>query len=76
MASPTKERIRILDYELAGQPSDREDEFWYQAEKELRETRELEAIVHSPPPTLLPVRKNGSLPAANPARYVHFTRTM
>jgi hypothetical protein len=34
-------------------PQTREDEFWYQAEKELRETRELEAIVHSPPPTLL-----------------------
>jgi hypothetical protein len=57
MGSPTEERIRVRAYELwelAGQPPGREDEFWYQAEKEIRETKELEDIAHSPPPTVLP----------------------
>ena len=57
MGSPTEERIRIRAYELwelAGQPPGREDEFWYQAEKEIRETKELEDIAQSPPPTVLP----------------------
>jgi hypothetical protein len=57
MGSPTEERIRIRAYELwelAGQPRGRDDEFWYQAEKEIRETKELEGIAHSPPPTVLP----------------------
>ncbi len=57
MKSPTEQRIRARAYELwelAGQPPGREHEFWYQAAKEIRETMELEDIVHSPPPTLLP----------------------
>jgi Protein of unknown function (DUF2934) len=41
MADPTPEQIRQRAYELwqlAGSPEDREQEFWYQAEQELRKS--------------------------------------
>jgi Protein of unknown function (DUF2934) len=56
MAKPTVEQIRqraqeiwIENHRLEG----RDDEFWYQAEKELDE-KELENIAKEPPPTILP----------------------
>jgi Protein of unknown function (DUF2934) len=39
MATPTQDQIRARAYQLwkaAGKPEGREDEFWYQAERELR----------------------------------------
>jgi hypothetical protein len=39
MAEPTPDHIRQRAYELwqlAGRPEDREDEFWYEAERELQ----------------------------------------
>jgi Protein of unknown function (DUF2934) len=39
MADPTSEQIRQRAYELwqlAGSPEDREQEFWYEAERELQ----------------------------------------
>lgn len=41
MGSPTEQRIRARACELrelAGQPPGREDEFWYQAEKDIDKT--------------------------------------
>ena len=40
MSKPTEEEIRVRAHELweqAGKPEGREDEFWHQAEKELRD---------------------------------------
>jgi hypothetical protein len=39
MGNPTDEQIRLRAHQLwvkAGQPEDREQEFWYQAERELK----------------------------------------
>jgi hypothetical protein len=39
MANPTDEQIRLRAHQLweaAGQPEDREQDFWYQAERELK----------------------------------------
>jgi Protein of unknown function (DUF2934) len=77
MGSPTGSVSRIRAYELwelAGPPAGREDEFWYQAEKEIRETMEFEGIVYSPPPTVARLG-NGVQPAAKPVCYAHFTST-
>jgi hypothetical protein len=57
MEKPTAEQVRILAHELweqAGKPQGQENEFWHQAERELRETEELREIAHEPPPTTLP----------------------
>ncbi|XUM22361.1 DUF2934 domain-containing protein [Bradyrhizobium oligotrophicum S58] len=41
-------------WEQAGRPDGREHEFWYQAEREIRETSELHDEATAPPPTILP----------------------
>jgi Protein of unknown function (DUF2934) len=56
MAKPTVEQIRQRAQEIwieNHHPEGRDDEFWYQAEKELDE-KELEDIAKEPPPTILP----------------------
>ncbi len=57
MANPLEEQIRARAYELwqqAGKPQGREDEFWHQAERALRETEQLQDIATGPSPTILP----------------------
>jgi DUF2934 family protein len=57
MAFPTDEQIRIRAHQLwqqAGEPDGRENEFWHQAETELKEMEELREIANEPPPTMLP----------------------
>ena len=57
MANPSEKQIRVRAYELwqqAGKPEGREDEFWQQAERALRETEHLRDIVSEPPTTILP----------------------
>ena len=57
MEKPTEEQVRIRAHELweqAGKPQGQENEFWHQAERELRETEALREIAHEPPPTTLP----------------------
>ncbi|WP_315756247.1 MULTISPECIES: DUF2934 domain-containing protein [unclassified Bradyrhizobium] len=52
-----QERIRTRAHELweqAGRPDGRDDEFWYQAEREIRELSELRDEATAPPPTILP----------------------
>ncbi len=41
-------------WEQAGQPQGREDEFWHQAEHEIREIEQLHDEATAPPPTMLP----------------------
>jgi hypothetical protein len=57
MAFPTDEQIRIRAHQLweqEGKPDGREQEFWHQAEKELKEMDDLREIASEPPPTILP----------------------
>ena len=52
-----QERIRARAHALweqAGQPDGREDEFWHQAEREIREAEQLHDEATAPPPTMLP----------------------
>jgi hypothetical protein len=52
MAYPTDERIRTRAHQLweqSGKPDGRKDEFWHQAEKELREMEDLREIANEPP---------------------------
>jgi Protein of unknown function (DUF2934) len=54
MAYPTDEQIRSRAHRLwvqAGKPGSRDDEFWHQAEKELRE---MEELAREPAPGVLP----------------------
>jgi hypothetical protein len=56
MAKPTVEQIRQRAQEIwieNHRPEGRDDEFWYQAEKELDE-KEFGDIAKEPPPTILP----------------------
>ena len=56
MAKPTVEQIRQRAQEIwieNHRPEGRDDEFWYQAEKELDE-KELGDIAKETPPTILP----------------------
>jgi hypothetical protein len=56
MAKPTVEQIRQRAQEIRienHRPEGRDDEFWYQAERELDE-KELGDIAKEPPPTILP----------------------
>jgi hypothetical protein len=53
----TSEKIRERAHQLwerAGRPEGRQDEFWYQAEQDVRETEELREQAEAPPPTILP----------------------
>jgi Protein of unknown function (DUF2934) len=57
MAFPTDDQIRNRAHQLweqAGRPTGRDDEFWHQAERELREMDELREIANEPPPPILP----------------------
>ena len=53
-----KEKIRIRAHELwelAGKPDGRHEEFWYEAEKEIkRESEDLSAIAQRPEPMSFP----------------------
>ena len=56
MVKPTVEQIRQRAQEIwieNHRPEGRDDEFWYQAERELDE-KELGDIAKEPPPTILP----------------------
>jgi hypothetical protein len=56
MENPTEEQIRARAHKLweqAGKPAGRQDEFWHQAERELKETEELRDIATGPEPTML-----------------------
>ena len=48
-----RERAHAL-WEQSGRPEGRQDEFWYQAEREIRETEQLHDEATAPPPTILP----------------------
>ncbi|WP_257170653.1 DUF2934 domain-containing protein [Bradyrhizobium sp. SRS-191] len=48
-----RERAHQL-WEQSGRPDGREDEFWYQAEREVRESDELHDEATAAPPTILP----------------------
>jgi hypothetical protein len=54
MEKSIEEQIRTRAHELweqAGKPEGREDEFWHEAEKEIkRETQDLSAIAQRPDP--------------------------
>ena len=57
MAFPTDDQIRTRAHQLweqAGRPEGREQEFWHQAEQELKEMEDLREIANEPPPTILP----------------------
>jgi Protein of unknown function (DUF2934) len=57
MAYPTDEEIRARAHRLweqAGKPEGRDQEFWYQAEQELKEMEDLREIATEPPPNVLP----------------------
>ena len=57
MDQPADESIRQRAHQLweqAGRPDGRQDEFWYQAEQELRETARLRELAEAPPPVILP----------------------
>lgn len=48
-------RIRTRAWQLwdqAGRPEGRDDEYWLQAEKEIREMEELRELAREPPPVL------------------------
>ncbi|MGJ4948020.1 DUF2934 domain-containing protein [Bradyrhizobium sp. HKCCYLS20291] len=52
-----EERIRERAHRLweqSGRPDGREDEFWHQAEREVREAEQLHDEATAPPPTMLP----------------------
>jgi Protein of unknown function (DUF2934) len=56
MAKPTEDQIRQRAHEIwerNHRPDGRDDEFWYQAERELQEADELGKIANSPDPTPL-----------------------
>jgi hypothetical protein len=56
MAKPGEQQIRARAHELweqAGKPDGREDEFWQQAERQLRETERLRDIATAPEPIML-----------------------
>jgi hypothetical protein len=56
MDKPTEEQIRSRAHELweqAGRPDGREDEFWHQAERELKQTEGLGTTEDAPKPTML-----------------------
>jgi len=49
---PADKRIRTRAWQLwdqAGRPEGRDDEFWLQAEKEIREMEELRELAREPP---------------------------
>lgn len=57
MDQPTDEHISARAHQLweqAGRPDGRQDEFWHQAERELRETEQLREQAEAPPTTILP----------------------
>lgn len=57
MDQPTDEKLSERAHQLweqAGRPEGRQDEFWYQAEQELREMERLREQAEAPPPTILP----------------------
>jgi len=57
MDQPTDDKLRERAHQLweqAGRPEGRQDEFWYQAEQELREMEQLREQAEAPPPTILP----------------------
>lgn len=56
MDKPTEEQIRSRAHELweqAGRPDGREDAFWHQAERELKQTEGLGTTEDAPKPTML-----------------------
>ena len=57
MDQPTDDKLRERAHQLweqAGRPEGRQDEFWYRAERELREMEQLRERAEAPPPTILP----------------------
>jgi hypothetical protein len=58
MEESLKEQIRVRAHELwelAGKPDGRHEEFWYEAEKEIkRESEDLSAIAQRPEPMSFP----------------------
>jgi hypothetical protein len=58
MEESLKDQIRIRAHELwelAGKPDGRHEEFWYEAEKEIkRESEDLSAIAQRPEPMSFP----------------------
>jgi Protein of unknown function (DUF2934) len=57
MSEPASAEIQHRAHQLweqAGRPEGRQDEFWFQAEQELREMEELRRQAEAPPPTILP----------------------
>lgn len=51
------ERIRARAQQLweqAGRPEGRQDEFWYQAQQDIREMEKLREQAEAPPPMILP----------------------
>ncbi|WP_315781833.1 MULTISPECIES: DUF2934 domain-containing protein [unclassified Bradyrhizobium] len=48
-----RERAHAL-WEQSGRPEGREDEFWYQAERDVRNMEQLHDEATAPPPTMLP----------------------
>ncbi|CCD84300.1 conserved protein of unknown function [Bradyrhizobium sp. ORS 285] len=48
-----RERAHHL-WEQAGCPDGRDDEFWHQAEHEIRDAEQLHDEATAPPPTILP----------------------
>jgi Protein of unknown function (DUF2934) len=57
MSEPSNAEIQQRAHQLweqAGRPEGRDDEFWFQAEQELREMEELRRQAEAPPPTILP----------------------
>jgi hypothetical protein len=57
MTTPSDERVRVRAHQLweqAGKPEGRDEEFWLQAENEVREMEDLREIAREPPPSVLP----------------------
>ena len=57
MSEPSNAEIQQRAHQLweqAGRPEGRDEEFWYQAERELREMEDLRRQAEAPPPTILP----------------------
>jgi Protein of unknown function (DUF2934) len=55
MAYPTDEQIRTRAHELwqqAGRPEGRDNEFWHQAEKELKAAGDVRETANEQPPVL------------------------
>jgi hypothetical protein len=59
MEKPEEEQIRVRAHalwELAGKPDGQDDEFWHEAEKEIKsETDDMSAIAQRPEPMTFPV---------------------